>query len=159
MKRSILLTLLAWLLLSAGLAQANDKLLTVRVAQEFDPAFEQVQEVLAKHGFTVAHIQKCDGGLHHMGYETDNYKIVFFGRLEEVRELSKTHPELIPLFPFKLAVYAEGKDTIMSVLNPAELAPMLHADEGLQTRLTAWEKDFRAVLNDMQGITHVAQAR
>jgi uncharacterized protein (DUF302 family) len=92
-----------------------------------------------------------------MGYETDNYRIVFFGRLEEVRELSNTHPELIPLFPFKLAVYAEGKDTIMSVINPTELAPLLAADTGLQTRLLGWEKDFRAVLAEMQGAATVGQ--
>lgn len=158
MKRSIVLSLLAWLMLSAGVAQANEKLLTARIMQEFDPVLERVQEVLVRHGFTVAHIQKCDGGLHDMGYETDNYRIVFFGRLNDVRELSKSHPELIPLFPFKLAVYAEGKDTILSVLNPSELAPMLHADEALQARMTAWEKDFRAVLTEMQATGAVVQA-
>lgn len=158
MRPPILLTLLAWLLLNAGLAHANDNLLTVRVAQGFEPALQQVQDVLAEHGFTVAHIQKCDGGLHEMGYETDNYRVVFFGRLEDVRELSKTRPEMIPLFPFKLAVYAEGKDTILSVLNPSSLAPMLHADDSLQARLDGWEKDFRAVLADMQGSTTVALA-
>jgi uncharacterized protein (DUF302 family) len=92
-----------------------------------------------------------------MGYTTDNYNIVFFGRLEEVRELSKTHPELIPLFPFKLAVYAEGKDTLFSVLNPAELAPLLDADKALAEQLSAWEQDFRAVLNEML-VVQVARA-
>lgn len=141
-------TLLAWMLVVP--LQADEKLLTVRSPQAFDLALEQVQEVLKKHNFTVAHIQKCDGGLQDMGYTTDNYKIVFFGRLEEVRELSKTHPELVPLFPFKLAVYAEGKDTLFSVLNPAELAPLLNADKALAEQLVVWEQDFRAVLNDMQ---------
>lgn len=130
-------------------AQANEKLLTVSSPQAFDLALEQVQEVLKKHNFTVAHIQKCDGGLQDMGYTTDNYKIVFFGRLEEVRELSKTHPELVPLFPFKLAVYADGKNTRFSVLNPAELAPLLDADTALAEQLGAWEQDFRAVLDEM----------
>ncbi|MDQ5768405.1 hypothetical protein [Thiothrix subterranea] len=138
-------------------AQANDKLLTVRSPQAFDLALEQVQDVLKKHNFTVAHIQKCDGGLQDMGYTTDNYNIVFFGRLEEVRELSKTHPELVPLFPFKLAVYAKGKDTLFSVLNPAELAPLLDADQALAAQLGAWEQDFRAVLNEMQ-VVQVAHA-
>lgn len=133
-------------------AQANDKLLTARSPQAFDLALEQVQTVLKKHNFTVAHIQKCDGGLKDMGYTTDNYKIVFFGRLEEVRELSKTHPELVSLFPFKLAVYADGKDTRFSVLNPAELAPLLDTDKGLAEQLVAWERDFRAVLNDMETV-------
>lgn len=142
--------LLAWLLLVP--AHADEKLLTIRSPQAFDPALEQVQEVLKKHNFTVAHIQKCDGGLQDMGYTTDSYRIVFFGRLEEVRALSKTHPELVPLFPFKLAVYAEGKDTLFSILNPAELAPLLDADKDLQQQLTAWEKDFRAVLGEMQAV-------
>lgn len=150
MKYRILFSSLIGLLLSMEGSLAGDKLLTVRVAQAFDPTLEQVQEVLGKHDFTVAHIQKCDGGLHHMGYETDNYKIIFFGRLAEVRELSKVHPELIPLFPFKLAVYAEGNDTILSVLNPAELVSVLHADKDLQTRLLAWEEDFRAVLGEVR---------
>lgn len=92
-----------------------------------------------------------------MGYTTDKYNIVFFGRIEEVRELSKTHPELIPLFPFKLAVYAEDNGTRFSVLNPAELAPLLDADKVLIAQLAAWEQDFRAVLNEMQ-VVRVARA-
>ncbi len=137
--------------------QANDKLLTARSPQAFDLALEQVQAVLQKHNFTVAHIQKCDGGLKDMGYATTDYKVVFFGRLDEVREFSKTHPELVPLFPFKLAVYADGKDTRFSVLNPAELAPLLDADKVLAEQLVAWERDFRAVLNEMETV-HVALA-
>jgi uncharacterized protein (DUF302 family) len=82
---------------------------------------------------------------------------VFFGRLEEVRALSKQYPDLVPLFPFKLAVYADGKDTVMSVLNPVELAPLLDTDPALQQQLKAWEKDFRAVLAAMK-TTQVAQA-
>jgi uncharacterized protein (DUF302 family) len=142
--------LATWLLLAP--VHADEKLLTVRSSQAFDAALEQVQEVLEKHHFAVAHIQKCDGGLHDMGYSTDSYRIVFFGRLDEVRALSKTHPELVPLFPFKLAVYAEGKDTLFSILNPTELAPLLDADKDLQQQLTAWEKDFRAVLGEMQAV-------
>ena len=148
--------LMSWLLLLTPV-QANEKLLTVRSPQTFDATMEQVQEVLQQHHFTVAHIQKCDGGLHEMGYSTDSYRIIFFGRLDEVRALSKTHPELVPLFPFKLAVYADGKTTSLSILNPVKLAPLLDADDALQQQLTAWEKDFRAVLADMQAV-QVARA-
>ncbi|WMP18606.1 hypothetical protein [Thiothrix lacustris] len=150
------LTVGLWGALVTGLlfapVHAAEKLLTVHSQQAFEPALEQVQEVLSKHHFTVAHIQKCDGGLHDMGYSTDSYRIVFFGRLDEVRALSKTHPELVPLFPFKLAVYAKGEDTVFSILNPTQLAPLLDADKDLQQQLSAWEQDFRAVLGEMQDV-------
>ncbi len=152
-----------WLGVGLGLVilnsplQAQEKVLSARTTQGFDATLEQVQDVLKQQGFSVAHIQKCDGGLHDMGYKTDNYKIVFFGRLEEVRALSKQYPDLVPLFPFKLAVYADGKDTVMSVLNPVELAPLLDTDPALQQQLKAWEKDFRAVLAAMK-TTQVVQA-
>jgi uncharacterized protein (DUF302 family) len=137
---------------------AQEKLLSVRTTQGFDATLERVQDVLKQHGFSVAHIQKCDSGLQGMGYKTDNYKIVFFGRVEEVRALSKQYPDLVPLFPFKLAIYVDGEETVMSVLNPEAVAPLLNTDPALQQQLTAWGKDFRAVLADMQTLK-VAQAR
>jgi uncharacterized protein (DUF302 family) len=151
----------AWLTVMAvtgSPTQAQDKLLSVRTAQEFDVALEQVQQVLTQHGFQVAHIQKCDSGLEGMGYKTDDYKIVFFGRLEEVRALSKQYPDLVPLFPFKLAVYTDNGDTVLSVLNPEAVAPLMDADPALQQQLSAWGKDFRAVLADMETLK-VAQLR
>ncbi|QTR50237.1 hypothetical protein [Candidatus Thiothrix anitrata] len=138
--------------------QAQDKLLSVRTSQQFDVALEQVQQVLTRHGFQVAHIQKCDSGLEGMGYKTDDYKIVFFGRLEEVRALSKQYPDLVPLFPFKLAVYTDGDDTVLSVLNPEAVAPLMATDPVLQQQLSTWGKDFRAVLTDMETLK-VAQLR
>lgn len=137
---------------------AQEKLLSVRTQQGFDATLEQVQDVLKQHGFSVAHIQKCDSGLQGMGYKTDNYKIVFFGRVDEVRAFSKQYPELVPLLPFKLAVYADGGDTVMSVLNPEAVVPLMDADPVLQQQLAAWGKDFRAVLADLQTVK-VAQAR
>jgi uncharacterized protein (DUF302 family) len=138
--------------------QAQDKLLSVRTSQQFDVALEQVQQVLTRHGFQVAHIQKCDSGLEGMGYKTDDYKIVVFGRLEEVRALSKQYPDLVPLFPFKLAVYTDGDDTVLSVLNPEAVAPLMATDPVLQQQLSTWGKDFRAVLTDMETLK-VAQLR
>jgi uncharacterized protein (DUF302 family) len=158
----MIMRLLAWgMLVLLGMplvVQAEDDLLSVRVNQGFDQTMEQAQEVLNKHGFSVAHIQQCDGGLQHMGYETDQYKLIFFGKLDDVRELSKIHPELIPFFPFKLAVYAEGKDTLLSVINPSSLGLMLRADAGLQAKMQGWEQEFRAVLGEVQSMTQVAKA-
>lgn len=147
-----LLTLTGWA--HAG----QDDVLTVRVGKQFEETLDKASEVLEKHGFTVAHVQKCDGGLNTMGYETDHYRVIFFGRLDEVRELSKTHPQLIPLFPFKLAVYAEDDDSILSVINPGSLDEMLQADQELAEKLVQWEREFKAVLNDVRSV-YLADSR
>lgn len=146
MRNLFRLWLLTLLLGGTAANAGQDDVLTVRVGQSFAETLTNAGAILEKHGFTVAHIQKCDGGLHQMGYETDHYRVIFFGRLAEVRELSKTHPQLIPLFPFKLAVYAEGNDSIMSVINPAGLEAMLQADDELKAQLRQWEREFTAVL-------------
>nr|CAA6829041.1 MAG: Unknown protein [uncultured Thiotrichaceae bacterium] len=148
--KSLLMLWIASLFLLGGTANAaEDNLLTVRNTKPFTQTLDMAAETLEKHGFTVAHVQKCDGGLHAMGYETDHYRVIFFGRLEEVRELSKTHPQLIPLFPFKLAVYAEDNDTVISVINPAGLETMLQADPVLKEKLRQWEQEFKDVLNEV----------
>lgn len=148
-----LLRLCAIVLLTGATAleAGQDNILTVRVNQPFTATLDNASAVLEKQGFTVAHVQKCDGGLHQMGYETDHYRVIFFGRLEEVRELSKTHPQLIPLFPFKLAVYADGDDSVLSVINPAGLEAMLPQDAELAAQLQQWETEFKVLLQEVQG--------
>lgn len=145
---------------TAGQAWASDQLMTVRAEQSFETTLEQAQAALQDNGFKVAHVQRCDKGLEGMGYDTDKYRVIFFGRLQEVRELTKRYPQLIPLFPFKLAVYAEGEDTLISVMNPEGLTEVLQADEALAEQLANWSDEFESVLAqvsnaDSQGKTAV----
>ena len=105
-------------------AIANEDILTARTTAGFDVTLEKAKLVLQENTFTVAHVQRCDGGLRQMGYHTDNYKIIFFGRLEEVREVTKAHPELMPFLPLKLAVFAENDETLLSTVNPNSFLPM-----------------------------------
>lgn len=131
---------------TVGNAWAKDALMTVRAAQPFDVTLEQAQTALQDNGFKVAHIQRCDKGLEGMGYDTDKYRVIFFGRLGEVRALTKRYPQLIPLFPFKLAVYAEGDDTLISVMDPEGLSEALQADPALADQLATWSDEFESVL-------------
>lgn len=158
-----MMRILSSLVLGASLALsgqvwAKDQLLTVRSDQAFATAIEQAQSALKEQGFKVAHVQKCDGGMTGMGYETDNYRVIFFGRLQEVRELTQKYPQLIPLFPFKLAVYAEGDDTIVSVVNPETMKEALQADDALAQQLSDWSKEFAAVLEQVRDERVLASA-
>jgi uncharacterized protein (DUF302 family) len=140
--------LLTWLCLVPG-AQAEQTTLMARSSQPFEVVLEQAKEVLGEYGYTVAHIQKCDGGLAQFGYHTDKYQLLFFGKLEEVRRVSHSHPEMIPFLPLKLAVFAERNETVLVALDPLELGRYINAPD-LQIQLARWHSDIRAMLEELR---------
>jgi uncharacterized protein (DUF302 family) len=147
MKRWLTILLLGLLL--SPLAQAAHTTLMARSKLPFEQVLEHAQEVVAQYGYTVAHIQKCDGGLAEFGYHTDKYQLIFFGKLEEVRRVSHNHPEMIPFLPLKLAVFAERNETVLVALDPLELGRYIN-DAHLQTQLARWNSDIRAMLEELR---------
>ena len=148
MSRLILLTMFALLFVRPGDAGAEETLMA-RVGLDFDSSLEQLQRVIAEHGYTVSHVQRCDVGLQRSGYQTDKYRVVFFGKLDEVRAISSSHPELVPFIPLNFAVFAENGDTILSVFNPAVYED-LFPDSGLSVQFRRWESDVRSILDKMR---------
>lgn len=148
---TFLYTLATAICVVSNTAVATEDILTARTSSDFESTLEKSKLVLEEHNFTVAHVQRCDGGLRQMGYHTDNYKIIFFGRLEEVREVTKAHPELMPFLPLKLAVFAEKDETLLSIVNPTSILAMMPAlEKELQPMFSKWEKELRQVLAEFQ---------
>lgn len=110
---------------------------------------ESLQEALEAYGYTIAHVQRCDGGLADFDYKTDYYRVVFFGKIEEVRKLSSQYPELIPYLPLKIAVFAEGNETVLSTFNPVDLSEYFD-DPALNTQFLRWYNDISAIFNDLR---------
>ncbi len=137
---------LFWLLSLPAQAQ---NILTVRTELSFDFAMSFLKNNIESHGYTVAHVQRCDRGLNKAGPDSDLYRVIFLGKHDEVRRLSKEKPELIPYLPLKIAVFAEGEHTIVSTINPTALN-VFFADEDLRTQLRRWENDLRSILTEIQ---------
>lgn len=148
MKRLLALSFLVILFVQPGAAVAEETLM-IRVGLEFDATLAQLQQVIAEHGYTVSHVQRCDVGLQGSGYETDKYRVVFFGKLGEMRAISSTHPELVPFLPLNIAVFAENGDTILSVFNPA-VYERLFPQSRLSVQFRRWESDIRSILDEMR---------
>ncbi|MBL7002496.1 MAG: DUF302 domain-containing protein [Gammaproteobacteria bacterium] len=126
-----------------------DNLITLRINHSFDEAMIAVKSTLNDYGYKIAHIQKCDGGLTDMGYKTKNYKLIFFGKLDEIRTLSKTYPAIIPFVPLKLAVIQEEGSVILVALNPMSLSDFF-SEKKLHTQFKLWEKDLKALFKEMK---------
>lgn len=142
----VIMTLIVGALLNTPVLAEDDNIMMARTQQEFKHALDDIMKAIENQGYTVAHVQRCDGGMEAMGYQTDNYKVVFFGKLSEVRELSQKHDSLIPYFPFKAIVYKEGDETVLSILNPKHMQDLVPDDPALSKHIKQWQQDFDLIL-------------
>ena len=139
--------ILAWLaLLLATPAAHADELLMVRAERPFTDAINNLEIAIQDHGYKVARIQRVDVGLASGGYKTAEYRLVFFGKPEEMRAIEQRYPQLLPYLPLKIVIFAEGDSTVALAYNPAILQTFFKID-ALRPRLQRWEKDVRDILD------------
>lgn len=139
--------LLLSLVFAAGVAHA-DNMLMARVPLKAEIVLAYVNSSIEEHGYAIAHLQTCDTGLGDFGYQSDFYRVVFFGKVEEVRLISQRYPELVSYLPLKIAVIAEQGETLLTALNPEVLAPF-YDDETVQNQLGRWHSDLTSILADV----------
>ncbi|MEW6648295.1 MAG: DUF302 domain-containing protein [Pseudomonadota bacterium] len=145
--RSLLLSLLLTFGLSAGVAA--DELFMVRSSHAFPETMSTLQEVITRHGYTVSRVQRVDIGLTDSGFKTDMYRLVFFAKPAELRDLSQRYPHLIPYLPWPITIFAEGEETLLVTANPAELHALAHNDE-LKQLFQRWSVEYRAILEEVR---------
>ncbi len=133
-----------FLALLSQLVCAKD-LYMVRSSLSFPEAMSVLQETIAQHGYSVSRVQRVDIGLTTFGYQTDKYRVVFFGKLDEVRELSVRHSSLVPYIPLKIAIFAEDSETILLASSFEHLRPGYSGSE-LQRYFDRWEADIQTIL-------------
>jgi uncharacterized protein (DUF302 family) len=133
--------------LAAG-AAAEDMLM-VRARAQFEESMLVLQQAIGEQGYTLSRVQRVDIGLTEFGYKTDMYRVVFFGRPDEVRDLSARYPELIPYLPLQIAIFAEGDETLLAAANPLDLSAA-YADPELDKVFARWERDIRAIMEQVR---------
>jgi uncharacterized protein (DUF302 family) len=149
--RYLSLLLFVFATLSAVMVRA-DNMLMGRIPMKAEIVLEYVKTSVEEHGYKIAHLQLCDGGMTDFGYKTDFYRVVFFGKVEEVRMISADYPELVSYLPLKIAVIAEKDETLLTVLNPEALTPYFD-DERIQIQLGRWRNDLVSIFDDVRRAT------
>ncbi len=148
MIRKLLLTVLAGLLLQLPPASAED-LVMARSGLPFPEAMLALQESIREHGYTVARVQRVDIGLTGMGYKTDKYRIVFAGKPEEIRSLTRQAPQLIPYLPPKVSIFAEGEQTVLVTVHP-KLYATIAGDAVDPLIFERWTNDLQSIFHDVR---------
>lgn len=141
--------LIAALLAGLAATACADQLLMIRSSLPFPEAMLALQNAITTRGYKVTHVQNVDIGLTKTGYQTDNYKVVFYGKAEEVAQITAKHPELIPYLPLNVAIFAERNDTLLVTDRPGVLADFF-PDPELKSVFMRWEKDLTEIVNEVQ---------
>lgn len=150
MKLRPLLSLTLILSLFASLAHgAEERLLMMRSPQAFPEAMLALQKSLGEYGYTVSRVQRVDIGLTGSGFQTDRYRIVFFGRPDEIRRLTADHPELIPYLPLNITLIAEEEETLLVALDPTALHDVVPTRE-FGYRLDRWKSDLLSIMDELR---------
>lgn len=143
--------LFAGVLFCAASANA-DYMLMGRIPMRAEVVLEYVKNSVEEHGYAVAHLQLCDGGMKDFGYKSDFYRVVFFGKVDEVRMVTERYPELVSYLPLKIAVIAEKDETLLAALDPDALVAYF-ADPEIQIQLGRWHSDLVSILQDVRRAT------
>ncbi len=138
------------LFLLASPLRAERTLLMVRVDMKAPEAMEVLKETVREYGYEVAHVQRCDGGMSEFHYKTDFYRVLFFGKFNEVRGILKRYPEMSPYLPLKIAVIAEKDQTVLAAVDPRALTALFAHSPELGVQFARWHNDLDAILKEMR---------
>lgn len=138
----------ALLLLLAAPAAAQE-LMMVRAPHSFPEAMLTLQTAIADHGYTLSRVQRVDIGLTGSGFTTDKYRVVFFGKIEEIRTLTARYPQLIPYLPLHMTIFAEEEETIVVMEDPARMANLV-SDPEVEFLFRRWHNDVLSIMDELR---------
>lgn len=136
-------------LLLASVAVNAQDLYMVRSQLSFPEAMAVLQDTIHKHGQVVSRVQRVDIGLTTFGYKTDKYRVVFYGELDDIREVTNQYPELVPYLPLKIAIFAEGDETLL-LASSFEHLREFYPSASMQSRFDRWEENVRLILEEVR---------
>ena len=148
MRRQLAVIIFAIMLMQLPQQVIAEDMIMTRSVLAFPEAMLALQESIAAHGYTVSRVQRIDIGLTGMGYKTDKYRIVFAGKIGEIRELTDKAPQLTPYLPPKISIFAEGDQTILVTINPKQYAAIA-GDAVAPVFFDRWESDLRSIFYDV----------
>ena len=145
--RTLRLSLITVLVLLSQYCVA-EHLYMARVNMSFPEAMLKLQDTIKERGYKISRVQRVDIGLTNMGYKTDKYRIVFYGKPDENQQLLARFPVLQAYFPLKIAIFAEEKDTLITAYDPLYLFG--DGDPELTKISQEWKDDIEAIFKVMR---------
>lgn len=128
---------------------AADGLFMVRMDKAFPEAMTLLQSAISNHGYTITRLQQVNENLQRREFKSDMYRVVYFGKLEEVKQVSAQQPGLIPFLPLNITIFAEGEQSILVSSHPSTLRQFF-PDPALRLVFDRWEKDIGSIMDELR---------
>lgn len=128
---------------------AADGLLMVRMEKPFPEAMTLLQSAISSRGYTVTRLQQVNENLERRDFKSDMYRVVYFGKYEEVKQVTAKNAELIPFLPLNITIFAEGDQSILVSSHPKTLRQFF-PDPALKPVFDRWEKDIVAIMDELR---------
>jgi uncharacterized protein (DUF302 family) len=128
---------------------AADGLLMVRMDKSFPEAMTLLQSAISARGYTITRLQQVNENLERRAFKSDMYRVVYFGKHEEVRKVTALQPQLIPFLPLNITIFAEGEQSILVASHPQTLAKFF-PDPALKPVIDHWEEDILAIMDELR---------
>lgn len=139
--RTATLVLLGWLAACTGAGEATPLLLEARTHKPFDDVVFELEFAITEHNYRITGRNDIGEGLRARGHEFPDMQIIHFCSLEQARALLSLDPGLLAEMPCRIAVRAEGDETVITAI----LLREDHADE----RVVALARATNAMLREI----------
>lgn len=136
-------------LITSGVSADHNELWLERVNAKFDYTWLALNKTIRAHNYKSAYLQRCDFALNERQYKSDKYRVLFFGKYNEIKSLSKSYPEIVPFLPLKFTVMEEGKHTLLIATQPITLLPLVDNNKDRLTILR-WQEDVKNIMRQVR---------
>ena len=126
-----------------------DGLLMARTNSQFPESMTLLQSAISSHGYTITRLQQVNENLAKRHFASDMYRVVYFGKYDEIKQVTDKHPELIPFLPLNITIFAEGDQAILVASQPRMLEAFF-PDPDLKPVFERWEKDMEAIIDQVR---------
>jgi len=140
---------LAGVLLVLATSAAAQDLYMVRSDMAFPETMIALQKAIKAQGYTLSRVQRVDIGLSKFGFKTDRYRVVFFGKPDEIEQLGDRYRDLVPYLPLKIAIFAEGDETLVLASSFQHLRPF-YSQPFVVKQFDKWEADLQSILEQVR---------
>jgi uncharacterized protein (DUF302 family) len=120
-----------------------------RTDNQFPEAMTLLQSAISARGYKITRLQEVNENLAKRDFKSDMYRVVYFGKLDEVKAVTASHPELIPFLPLNITIFAEGDQAILVASHP-KMLEQFFPDPSLKPVFDHWEADILSILNELR---------
>ena len=137
------------LLLCLSAPAMADGVLMARTDNQFPEAMTLLQSAISSRGYKITRLQEVNENLAKRDFKSDMYRVVYFGKYEEVKAVTASYPELIPFLPLNITIFAEGDQAILVASHP-KMLERFFPDPKLKPLFDRWEADMLAIMDEVR---------